>query len=148
MKAKRLTVAMRLCTGVFESVADKLRYARLSVGIHQDALAEGVGINRHTLLRYENGQVSEENMEIEWLIKIALACGMDKHFCCSPYHMFIMEDASEQIKRHRKEMGLTQKQLAARLGIWDTTVKGWEQKRNKPPKYVWELVSGLRSIDM
>jgi len=148
LKAKRLTTTMKLCTGELKSVADKIRYARLSAGIHQDILAEKIGIDRITLLRYENGHITEENMEIEWLIKIALACGMDKHFCCSPYHIFIIEDAGKQIKQYRKEMELTQRELAIKLGVNVTTVKRWEQKRNKPPMYVWELVNGLRFIDM
>ena len=143
LKSKRLTTAMRLCTGTLETVSDKLRYARLVAGFHQDALADKVGIDRITLLRYENGHVTEENMVIEWLIKIALACGMDKYFCCSPYHVFINEDVGMQIKQYRKEAGLTQKMLAAKLDVAVTTVKRWEKKINKPPKIVWELVSGI-----
>jgi transcriptional regulator with XRE-family HTH domain len=139
---------MKLCTGALESVSDKLRYARLTAGFHQDTLADYVGIDRCTLLRYENGHIAEENMEIDWLIKIALTCGMDKHFWCSPYHIFIIEDAGKQIKQYRKEMGLTQKKLAAQLGVWETTVKRWEQNRNKPPKHIWELVTGRKPIDM
>ena len=149
LKAKRLTLAMRLCTGNLTSVADKLRYARLTAGIHQDALAREVGIDRITLLRYENGpRIAEENMETEWLVKIALACGRDKYFCCSPYHIFIIEDAGRQIKQYRHEMGLTQKQLAVKLGVAVTTVKRWEQKKNKPPLYVWELVTGQKPIEV
>jgi len=148
LKAKRLTTAMKLCTGELESVADKLRYARLSAGFHQDILAEKIGVDRSTLLRYENGQTTEENMDIELLIKIALACGMDKHFCCSPYHIFIIQDAGQQIKQYRKKMKITQKELATMLGVSVTCVKRWEQKINKPPKYVWELVSGLTSTGM
>jgi len=148
LKAKRLTTAMKLCTSELKTVADKLQYARLTAGFHQDALADYIGIDRCTLLRYENGHINEENMEIDWLIKIALACGMDKHFCCSQYHIFIIEDAGKQIKHYRKEMGLTQKKLAAQLGVWETTVKRWEQNRNKPPKHIWELVTGRKPIDM
>ena len=139
---------MELCTGELETVADKLRYARLTAGLHQDTLAAELGIDKATILRYENGQVAEENMETEWLIKIALVCGMDKYFCCSPYHIFIIEDAGKQIKQYRKSIGLTQKKLAAKLGVSETTVKRWEQKRNKPPKYVWELVSGFKPVDI
>lgn len=148
LKAKRLTQAVKLCTGELETVADKLRYARLTAGFHQDALADKVGIDRITLLRYENGHISEETMEIEWLIKIALECGMEQYFCCSPYHIFIIEDAGKQIKQYRRAAGLTQKKLAAKLGVAETTVKRWEQKRNKPPKYVWELVNGFKPVDM
>ena len=111
LKAKRLTAAVRLCTGRLESVADKLLYARLSAGLHQNVLARKVGIDRCTLLRYENGHKAEESMEVAWLVKIALACGMDKYFCCNPYHIFIAEGAGQQIKQYRKAAGLTQKSL-------------------------------------
>jgi DNA-binding XRE family transcriptional regulator len=143
-----LSVAVKLCTGSLQTVADKLRYAKLTAGIHQDTLAAHVGIDRATLLRYENGQVSEENMEIEWLIKIALICGMDKYFCCSSYHMFILNDPSQQIKQYRKINKLTQKQLAAILGVALNTVKRWEQKKNKPPIHVWELVAESIQFDL
>jgi len=148
LKAKRLTTAMKLCTSELKTVADKLQYARLAAGLLQRELAEKIGIDRTTLISYENGQTVEENMIIDWLIEIALACGMDKHFCCSPYHVFIIEDAGKQIKQYRKNMGLTQKKFAEQLGVWTTTIRRWEQNVNKPPKHIWELVSGLRSIDM
>ena len=106
LKAKRLTTALGLCVGELNTVADKLRYARLSAGLQQDELAERVGIDRHTLLRYENGQRSEESMDAAWLVKIALECGRDKYFCCNPYHIFILEDYGTQIKQYRKKLGL------------------------------------------
>ena len=145
LKAKRLTLAMQLCTGSLKTVSDKLRYARLSAGIHQEELAAKLGIDKCTILRYENGHISEENMCIEWLMQIALVCGQDKYFCCSPYHIFLLGDAGSQIKHYRKQQGLTQRQLAAKLNVNVTTVQGWEWNRNKPPKYIQELVCETRS---
>ena len=148
LKAKRLSVAMKLCNGSLKSVADKLRYARLTAGLCQDELAVKLGIDRVTILRYENGQVAEENMQIEWLVQIAVVCGMDKHFCCCPYHVFLLEDAGKQIKQYRKRMGFTQKKLAVELGVSVTTIKRWERNENKPPRLMWELVNNLGSHDM
>lgn len=139
LKAKRLSIAMKLCTGSLETVADKLRYARLTAGIHQDALADKIGIDRVTLLRYENGQIAEENMQVDWLIQIGSICGMDKYFCCSPYHVFLAEDAGQQIKQYRKRMGLTQKKLAAKLGVALNTVKRWEKTKTSPLKWLGSL---------
>ena len=147
LKSKRLTTALKLCTGELVTVADKLRFARLSAGLHQNELAKLVGIERSTILRYENGQIPEVRMETSFLVKIALACGMDKYFCCNPYHIFIMDDYGTQIKKYRKSLGLTQKQFAEKLGVWVTTLKRWEYEKNKPPVYIWELVSGLKSIE-
>jgi transcriptional regulator with XRE-family HTH domain len=143
LKAKRLTQAMELCTGAPETVADKLRFARLSSGVLQEDLAAEIGIDRATLLRYENGQVAEENMRVEALIKAAIICGRDKYFCCSPYHIFLAEDAGRQIKQYRKRAGLTQKQLAAACGVALNTVKRWESNEHKPPLSVWELVTSM-----
>ena len=148
MKAKRLTTAMRLCTGNLESVADKLQYARLTAGIHQDVLADMIGIDRITLLRYENGHRNEDSLCVEWLIRIAIACGLDKYFCCNDYHIFLAENPGQQIKQWRKSQKLTQKKLAAMLGVNITTLKRWEYNENKPPRYIWELVAGTRSIDV
>ncbi len=147
LKAKRLSDAVRLCAGAPETVADKLKYARLAAGLKQDELADMVGIDRITLIRYENGQIEERHMQTEWLVKIALACGLDKYACCSPYHVFIAEDAGGQIRRYRKARGLTVKALATELGVSGTTIKRWEQNKNKPPVSVWELVSSLKSMD-
>jgi len=148
LKAKRLTTAMKLCTSELKTVADKLQYARLTAGLLQEDLAERIGIDKCTILRYENGHIPEERMEVPWLIQIALECGRDKYFCCSPYHIFLMREPGAQIKAYRKSHGLTQKRFAEILGVWETTVKRWEWQKNKPPVYVWELISGARSIDM
>ena len=141
MKAKRLSKAMKLCTGSHASASDRLCYARLSAGMLQEELAAWLGIDRATLTRYETGNVSEENMQVEVLVNAAILCGKDKYFCCNPYHVFIYEGAGEQIKRYRKSTGLTQAQLAERLGVALTTVKRWERNVNKPPTYVWGLVT-------
>lgn len=143
LKAKRLTAAVKVCTGNLESVSDKLLYARLSAGLLQEELADKVGIHHNTLLHYENGHIIEEHMEVKWLIDIALACDREKYFCCNPYHVFLVEAPGAQIKAYRKAHGLTQKGFAAILGVWATTVKRWEYEKNKPPVYVWELISGL-----
>ena len=130
LKAKRLSQAMRLCANAPETVADKLRYARLSSGLLQDDLAALLGIDRATLLRYENGQVSEENMQVDVLLQVAAICGRDNYYCCNPYHVFIAEDAGKQIKRYRKGLGLTQAQFAEKIEVSLTTVKRWERNQN------------------
>ena len=144
LKAKRLRIAMRLCTGTLDTVADKLRYARLSAGMPQEEPAAWLGIDRTTLTRYEAGIMAEENMQAEVLVNAAILCGRKKYFCCNPYHIFVYKDAGKQVMRYRKNLGLTQVQLADRLGVTQTTVKRWERNVSKPPVSIWELVAGIR----
>jgi len=101
-------------------------------GYGQKELADLVGIDRVTLTRLENGDVSEENMKTDLLIKIAVQCGFDKTFCCNRYHTFIANDSGQQIKQYRKQKRLTQVQLAEQLQVSKTAVKRWEKNINKP----------------
>ena len=114
-------------------IKDKLRYVRLSAGYGQKELAEIVGIDRVTLTRLENGDVSEDNMKTHILIDIAHACGFDRTFCCNRYHTFIACDAGKRIKTYRREHRLTQAELAKKLTVALTTVKRWERNVCKPP---------------
>lgn len=114
-------------------IKDKLRYVRLMAGCTQKELAAMVKIDRVTLTRLESGDVTEENMKTSLLVKIALACGFDKTFCCNRYHTFLALEPGKRFKDFRREHGYTQKKLADKLCVTVTAIKRWEQNINKPP---------------
>lgn len=114
-------------------IKDKLRYARLMAGLKQSELAERVGIDRVTLTRLENGDVTEENMKTDLLLKIAATCGFERTFCCNGYHKFLADDAGKKIKAYRKKRRLTQAELAVRFHVNKKTVASWEYNLHKPP---------------
>lgn len=114
-------------------IKDKLRYVRLMAGLKQVELADLVGIERSTLNRLENGVVAEENMKTDLLVRIAIACGVERTFCCNRYHEFLANNCGDKIKKYRKERQMTQQALADVFGVHKKTVGEWEQDRHKPP---------------
>ena len=51
-----------------------------------------------------------------------------------------------KIKSARKEKGLTQKQLAAKIGAAHNSVSDWENDKNKPDPDTIELICGVLDI--
>jgi transcriptional regulator with XRE-family HTH domain len=116
------------------TIADKLRYARITAELEQAELAEKVGIDRVTLTRLENGQVSDKYMRTSTLVKIAVACGRGPDFCCDEYHAFMAGDYGAEIRQMRKSQGWTQNRLAGLMGVNVTTVKRWERQVSQPSR--------------
>ena len=50
---------------------------------------------------------------------------------------------AEQLRKVRVTIGLTQKEIAKKLGVGHSTVKFWEQGRSKPNSKIRELVEGF-----
>lgn len=117
-------------------IKDKLRYVRLMAGLKQSELAKMVGIHRSTLINLENGVVSEEKMKTGVLIRIALACGFERTFCCNPYHSLLANNIGQRIKVYRKEHRMTQQMLADALHVCKDTVFSWEHNQTNPSMQV------------
>ena len=113
-------------------IGDRIRYARLMAGYTQSELADRLDIDRVTLIRLENNQVSDWNMKTDLLVTIATTCGFERTYCCDNYHAFIANDGGAQIKAYRKRHQITQQSLADLLGVNRTTVRRWEKNRDKP----------------
>jgi len=113
-------------------IGDRIRYVRIQAGYGQKELAKLLGIDRVTLVRLENNQVSDWNMKTDLLVQIATICGFERTYCCDDYHRFIVDDCGGQIKAYRKEHHLTQQALADMLGVARTTIRRWEKNQDKP----------------
>lgn len=59
-----------------------------------------------------------------------------------------MEDLQSRLKRLRKEAGMTQKQLAEKMGCSYTTVSNFETGRNQPPLRSLRLLSDIFQVSM
>lgn len=52
-------------------------------------------------------------------------------------------DFAELILELRQQLGLTQEQFAARLGVTFLTVNRWENRRAKPSRLALQAIQGL-----
>ena len=115
------------------SIAEKVRFARITAGLEQEELAKMIEVDRTTLLRLENGQVTDEHTKTSTLIKIAVACGREATFCCDEYHSFMADGYGTRIR----------KIMSSRMGVALTTVKRWEQEKSRPSRENFEQLMKL-----
>ena len=57
-----------------------------------------------------------------------------------------MKEYGEFLRSMRKSIGLTQKQMAEKLGVFYTTVYRWESGRITPNGDIYEIVEKVREI--
>lgn len=106
------------------SIGEKAKYARLTAGLSLNELASKTGLNRVTLQKLENGRQDDANTDT--LVKIALACGREKTFCCDDYHSFVVESSGNAIQEFRQSNKISQKKLAEMLDIHPHVLYQWE----------------------
>jgi DNA-binding transcriptional regulator YiaG len=53
------------------------------------------------------------------------------------------DDRADTIKRLRNQLGLTQEQFAAKVGVTFSTVNRWEAGRCKPSPLAWREIERL-----
>lgn len=54
----------------------------------------------------------------------------------------------DRLEAAREAAGLTQKQLAAKLGVRDTTVKAWEDDQSEPRSNRMQMLAGMLNVSL
>lgn len=114
----------------------RIRYARLNAGFSAKQLAEKLGVGNDVISRYENNHTTLQGMDVDLLQRIAILCGMDKHFCMHKYHIF-KSNSTVYINEYMTRNNLTNFAMAELMGISVTTVKQWKKGRCCPSYEVW-----------
>ena len=130
-----------------------LRTARLSLGMKSREAAEAIGVTKHTYLMWERGEMSPMPSKAEKVSKVLhlpveLVPVPSKH---PPYNRRTTNESDpEKEKRiekytpyrdRRLELGLTQKELAEKAGVADTTISAMECGLNDP---IWQTRQKIR----
>lgn len=116
-------------------IADKLKHYRRRNGLLQNDVAEYLGIDRSTYIRYETN--GHEYYPAECLEKLAELFKIEVEELSDEYNLFVCRQA-ERVKEKRLELGLTQRGLAYLIDVDINKVRKWEKNKTRISKRDWE----------
>lgn len=125
-------------------VADKLRYHRHKKGLYQSDVADYLGIERGTYSEYENN--SRDYYAPEMMDKLAKLFEVDVYELLDDYNRFIYDGQAQCIKNLRKQLGITQKELAKLMDVELYNVKKWEQGKVRMFKCTWKNMQNCLKV--
>jgi len=119
------------------TVGGKIKYYRSLNGLLQKELSDISGIDRATILRYENNQVIHF---LDICNKIAEIIGIDPFLIYDEYLSFIAGSFGSKIKLLRKSIKLTQVEFGQALGVHKKTIERWENEMACPTRENYILI--------
>ena len=123
------------------TVADKLRYYRHQKGLYQSDIADYLGLERSTYIEYENPDRDYYSAEV--MERIAELFCVDVYDLLDDYNKFLYDGQGKNIKKIRKQLGITQKELAKLMNVELYKFKKWEQNKVRMFKFSWENLASL-----
>ena len=118
-----------------ENLPDKLKYYRQKAGLTQKEVAYKLGIDRNTYSRYElptRGRYPEEKLKA-----LAELYGLPQNELSDGYNKFLKKQG-DKIREKRRDLGLTQKEFAKRVGTKLANLKRWERGEVAVSREMWE----------
>jgi len=104
-------------------------------GLLQREVADHVGIDRSTYIKYESRAHGLYDFDV--LMKIAALFEIAPDDLLDEYNCFVFAQG-ENLKRLRKQHGLTQAGLAGLIGVNAAMVKKWERGKKS-----WDKLMGI-----
>jgi transcriptional regulator with XRE-family HTH domain len=112
---------------------DHIKVRRLDLKLTKRQLSLKFNVSDVTIYLWEKNRVKPSLTQIPKIIEFL---GRD------PFSK-TAENIGDKIREYRRVRGLTQKKLAAQLGVDQTTLAGWESGEHRPTK---RLFSNLTSV--
>jgi len=121
------------------TLGDHIIQRRLDLGLFQKQVARQIGVTTCTIMYWETNRVAPALRFIPSIIEFL---GYD------PTEKTNAQSLAEGLRAHRKRLGLSQKKLAALLGIDQSTLASWEREKHRPTRKSLQLVDEfLREAD-
>lgn len=118
-------------TSDLSTIGSRIKYYRLLNNLTQEELAAKSGLDRVTIIRYENNQVDHS---VDILNQIAAVLGIIPSIIYDDYLKFISSDYGRKIKHMRMRLGISQKHLGNLLGVHRKTISKWESEKSYPTR--------------
>jgi transcriptional regulator with XRE-family HTH domain len=111
------------------SLGDHIRVRRLDLKLLQKKVAEQIGVNGATITSWER---NASTPVIRYMPAIIRFIGYDP----TPPPSSL----PERLRSARRELGLTQRRMAERLGVDPSTVRDWEAGNHQPTKGSMDVI--------
>lgn len=125
------------------TVSDKLKWYRYQNGLQQSDMVKIMEVDRTTYSRYEENVI--EAYPLDKLEKAAKYFGIDITELLDEYNLFLYHGQGEQIKVLRKSLGLTQSELARKLGVSLQKVRNWEEEKVRVSRGTFEKIGDFKT---
>jgi transcriptional regulator with XRE-family HTH domain len=111
------------------TLGDHIRARRLDLKLLQRQVAAQIGVHPLTITKWESNESSPETHFIPAIIQFL---GYDP--------LPLANSLIEQLVAARKRLGLSQRKMAAKLGVDPSTLMGWEAGRHQPTGRSLDLI--------
>lgn len=102
-------------------MGDHLKKRRLDLGLFQKEVASRLGVNEGTILNWERGKT---------LPPVRCVPRVIRFLGCDPYPA--PTSLAEKLMAKRRQLGVSRKWLANRLGVDEGTLAHWEKGQREP----------------
>ena len=103
-----------------ETLGDHLRKKRLDLGLLQREVGQKLGVDGCTIYNWENNRTSPNLYSLPKVIRFM---GYDPSYTTP-------KTIGQKLLAYRKRHGITQKELARKLGVDPTTLARWERGKS------------------
>ena len=126
---------------LLKSTGEKLRWYRYKNNLLQKDVADIIGVDRSTYIRYES--TTHDLYPKDKLKKLAHLFGVDIKKLLDDYNLFLYNGQGKQIKALRKGLGLTIPEFARLYNTTPNTVRNWEKDEALIFKSTWKRLFKL-----
>ena len=121
-----------------ETVGDLMRNRRLELGLLRRHVARTVGTRVQTI---RNWEVNRSSPHLRFMPAVNAFLGYDVYATQE-------EALGQRIVAWRRARGMSQRELARRLRVDESTLVRWEKGRSRPSRRLWErVVSVIPDLD-
>lgn len=123
-----------------------LRYYRNLKDLSTRELADKVGIVPATLTLYEN---DKHPIKHKTAVLLAAELGIDRKLLLDDYTAFVDYPCNVRLQEVRKQLNMTQIEIAEKIGVASTAYSGWERAVRTPRRKEYEnIVAVLKEFNI
>ena len=115
-----------------------LKELRTKKGVYQKDVAKYLGMDRPNYGHYE--EVAYEYCPLAILEKLATLYNIPVTDLMDDYHLFLYTGQGNRVLQYRKNLHLTQQEMADKLGVNRTTVRLWEKEFHRMTRPTYEAL--------